>query len=75
MSVVTSVGMIFYLLVFYRYSSDLIFLLAVANVSLMLVLWTAYATTIKSAPAPWLHPYQRPAELKADLAMTDMASL
>lgn len=75
MSVVTSVGMIFYLLIFYRYGNNLVFLLATLNVSLMLALWTAYATTIKSAPAPWLHPYQRPAEPKADLAMTDMVAL
>lgn len=75
MSVVTAVGMIFYLLIFYRYGTNLVFLLATLNVSLMLALWTAYATTIKSAPAPWLHPYQRPTEAKADLAMTDMTAL
>ena len=58
MSVVTAVCIVFTLMTFYRFGNDLIFLIAVGNVSAMLVLWTAYATTIKQAPARWLHPFK-----------------
>lgn len=60
MSVVTAVCMIFTLMTFYIFSYDLIFAIELVNIVAMLGLWLAYATTVKSPPAQWLHPFQRP---------------
>lgn len=75
MSVVTAACMISYLLTFFCFGDVLVFLISVFNVGCMLVLWTAYATTIKSPPAVWLHPYKRKMNgPSADLAMTEIAA-
>ncbi|PJF18283.1 hypothetical protein PSACC_01899, partial [Paramicrosporidium saccamoebae] len=43
------------------------------NALALLGLWLAYATTIKSLPAVWLHPYMRPLPSEtADLHMSEV---
>jgi hypothetical protein len=60
MSVATAVCIIVSIMSFYIFGSDLVFLIACINAVAMLGLWLAFATTVKSLPAIWLHPYMRP---------------
>lgn len=83
MSVTTAACMIFTLLTFYCFGNETIFFISIINVSFMIVLWTAYATTIKAAPAPWLHPFRRPNpgeggeegdnDIEEDLVMSELS--
>lgn len=68
MSVITVVALVFTELVFYQRGSNIVFIMATINAVLMLLLWTAFATTIQSRPARWLHPFSATEEAMAQFS-------
>lgn len=62
MSVIVGGTLMGTLMVFYIFASDPVFLAVLLNTTAMLGLWTSYATTIREAPAPYLHPWRLPKE-------------